>query len=573
MNLTTLNIENFLGIDEVELDLDQVNFICGSNGRGKTSVRHGLEWLLSGTARMVKGSRLGEKNLIRDDGSDRCQVEAGLTDGVIRRSRSQNSPSTLYFSYRGVKQPDQRDDPSKTQIQESIYTKMDLNESVIHFLLDGEDYVDLKPDDRRSELFDLFGAATADEIESMLQETDLDEAQIEHAVEAMDDQETIDDLIDMYVEMRRQYKRDKKSAKNRADDNDEVGVVQFTVADEEREIPYKKALHIRDEKLKPKLKDVNNEITELQKTGLNFSLNDSADELTEKKKKLNEKLEQAPDHSKLEKKRNKVGAKLEQAKKRREMADSGEGNCIFDPDESCPVDEDTLENFSENIEEEIGDLEDKYEKIADKISTIDKLKNQKQKVEGRLESLPSPEQREKFKELTERSENLQTAIQEIDEAEKQNSAAREARETIKKKDEQIDRTNEIINTLKGIKGEMIPMDDYRDLLDSIGEIMDIDLKITSEGEITLNGRPPAFLSSSERIRLQYAHQLALCDLTEAGVIALDYAEELDKDNRKKLLKLLEEFRESYETLFVLIARQLNECPIDGNLINLDQKLS
>lgn len=574
MNLNTLDIENFLSIDDASLNFESINFICGSNGRGKTSVRHALEWMLSGAARMVKGSKLGEKNLIRDaDGADHCEVEGHFRDGNIRRRRTFKTSSSLYFTYRGIKQPEQREDPTKTDIQKAIYDKLNLNGSAVHFLLDGEDYISLSSDDRRSELFRLFGGTDADAIESAIEETDLSDRAIEHVRESLEETDTIDGLIDRYVEIRREAKREKKSASDALDDLSKVEIVTFEVDDDVRELPYEKAVHDRDEKLAPKLDEVTDEISEMQSKGLNFNLNDSADELSDELEAVENKLDDAPGTDKIEGKISEKRAELTQAKKRKEMADAGEGQCVFDDSEPCPVDDETLENFSNDIQETIDSIEDDLDKLQTNQKKINKLKNKKSKLEGRLESLPDEDQRERFNELKEKKDNLEVAIKAIDDAERTNEKIEEHTKTVEKQQKRIDRVNDIIDALESIKGDLIPMDEYQDILNEAGDILEVDLDITSEGDITLDGRPPVFLSSSEQIRLQYAHQFALCGLTDSGVLSLDYLEELDKQNRRKFLKMIDHFEGDYETLIVLIARQLGEPPLDSNLINMDDILA
>lgn len=569
--LNRLDVENFLTIDDSSIEFDDLNFIVGKNGQGKTTIRHAVEFLFCGTARMTKGSNISIKNLINDESDETSLlVKGNFTDGYIKRRRSKSS-SALKFSLQGIQQPEKRDDPTKTQKQQAILDHHNVTKEGFHYLLDGDDYASLSPDDRRRELFRLFGGGDSDTIAEKINESEIDDKLKEFCLNEVDDDTDIDTLIETFVQKRRDAKRDRNNID--PDDYSVPDVITFKINGDQKELAFEQALHIRDKKLKPKLSDARDSKNELEKDGLNFQLSESSGKLKKERDDVQEKIENAPDLNKILDKISSLKAEKKNHKKRLKMADDGKGSCVFDESKDCPVDEQTLDNFSDNMKEKIRDIDEKIDKLESNETKIRDLRERYKKLDSKLDALPTDDEFEKHEAVCQRINDLERAIEKINQAESNADDRKKAEEELETSEKTIEASNIIIDELKSIKGDLLPIEDYRGHLNKIGRILGENFSIDESGEILMNDRPPEFLSSSEYIRLQYAHQITLNELTDVGFLAFDYVEELDKENRKRFMKLLKEFRNSFTTVFVLIARDINSAPLDANLINVETELT
>ncbi len=95
MKIKHISIKEFLAIKHLELDLQTpVNLIIGENEQGKSSLRDGIQWCLTGTARGLK-THSEQAHLIHDGGKA-AEVTITHDDGqAITRRKTPKSPPTV----------------------------------------------------------------------------------------------------------------------------------------------------------------------------------------------------------------------------------------------------------------------------------------------------------------------------------------------------------------------------------------------------------------------------------------------------------------------------------------------
>lgn len=95
MKIKQISIKEFLAIKHLELDLQTpINLIIGENEQGKSSLRDGIQWCLTGTARGLK-THSEQAHLIHDSGKA-AEVTITHDDGqAITRRKTPKSPPTV----------------------------------------------------------------------------------------------------------------------------------------------------------------------------------------------------------------------------------------------------------------------------------------------------------------------------------------------------------------------------------------------------------------------------------------------------------------------------------------------
>ena len=93
MRIQKLVLKNFRSHEETVLELDQLNFIRGSNGSGKSSIQMALEYLFTGRCALTDAAGRWAEGLIRS-GEKELEVSATLLDGeTVCRRRTARSQS------------------------------------------------------------------------------------------------------------------------------------------------------------------------------------------------------------------------------------------------------------------------------------------------------------------------------------------------------------------------------------------------------------------------------------------------------------------------------------------------
>jgi hypothetical protein len=95
MKIQTIDIKNFLALEQVTLDLQApINIIAGANEAGKSSIRDAIQWCLTGQARGLK-THQDQAYLIRE-GAKAAEVTITLVDGqAIARKKTPKTPASI----------------------------------------------------------------------------------------------------------------------------------------------------------------------------------------------------------------------------------------------------------------------------------------------------------------------------------------------------------------------------------------------------------------------------------------------------------------------------------------------
>lgn len=565
MEIQKAKFNGFLSLTDVSLDLVGINFITGENNMGKSSIRDGIEYTITGETRMTKGSKIAEKFLVSDDpNQNKCETAVKIDDSVIKRNRTKNAPSQIEFKVNGTEYPRGPKSHSKRDKQEAVYEHLDLDEDLVHFLLDGRDYIEISPDDRREMLFKVFGINDEDKIKDNLRETNLAESYLEDVKSIIGDYGNIDDLIDHYVELRREAKRKRRPAKKKRDNESPIEVVEIYYQGEEQDVPYKKAIKLKEDKFNDYLVQLDDKIENIN---FNEDYNGpSAEQIQEKLDDLESKLEVLPERSEVEEEISDLKARKLKLEERYEAAKDGSGTCIYDDTCECPVDEDVVKGFAEDAKETIQDIDEALSTKSSELKKIKRINREFDKYESKLEHAPSEDTLSKLKDLRARRTKLQENIDTIESAQQHNAEYEKAQQQIDSANSSISRANEIIDALEEVKNNIIieALEDYRDVLSDWSELLDDSFEITDDLELLMKGRPAYALSDSEQLRLAYVNQIALSTVTNAGFFALDDVDTLFGDNRLNLIKGLKAYREKIDTALVIFSSDLEAPLLDGS---------
>jgi len=322
IQVSRIRIENVFGITELEFDPDGVSVIRGDNDTGKTSVLRAISLLLGGghdPEALRKGADSGEVRFQLEDGTE---VWASLTE------------NGTYYKIEG------REDVTARQLLDQLQDEISVNPISI---------VQARPKDRGQILLEAMPMRVdPEDIESAFEcispsryEPTLGEIRDKHALRILGDKSSgiIGDLYEQRQELHG-AKRDK----------------QGTVSDLQQSVEQ----HDDPEALKKEREQLTEDVNQLthQKDEAIEAINDWEKQQIEKireeakKKREAQREEFDPEIKELEMKRERILEKIEQAKKAEQTKE-----------------------IIEKRKAELGELEDRYERLSEAIENLRSLRN------------------------------------------------------------------------------------------------------------------------------------------------------------------------------------------------------
>lgn len=557
MKLDRINLEEFICFEnKVNFSFSNLNFVVGENGAGKTTLINSIEWLITGSTRMTKGSNIAEKYLITDSpNADKAIVQGYFNDEdtFVERNVTENRTSKIKVKHQGEKVPSGPKAPTKTEKQEEIYQLLNTNQDLAHYLLDGMDFAALSPDDRRKELFSLFDIDDPERAEEKLEDCDLQDEQINELTSQINDS-SIDEVIDNWIEKRRSVKRDKRKYKNRLNDIDNDFPDKVEVNDEE--FAFKFAINNIDN-FEEKIKNKRKKLQTLK--GKSDVVQESKEEIEEEINSFEEVLEDKPSYKQVSEKKEEISGEIKSLQIRIKSAEDGKARCIYDQSHECPVDQTKVSNFVEESKEQIKKLEEKYERLDENGEKIRKIENKIEKLNNKKNNALPESDLNKINELEEEISNLDNDIDKVKQLKQDKDEYEKGENKIDKYEDQVKTINDVIDALEDTKERILNdyLDEYRNELSTISQIMNCDFTLSDDMDLLRNSRPYYALSESEQLELTYANQLALSCVTNSNYFALDRVDTLFGAKRVNLIKTLKYYMNQGKIDFGLVVLSSN----------------
>jgi len=564
MQIQTINIQQFLGINQATLELGNINIVTGANGAGKSTVADAIRMAITGEPVRVQFKK--DMAQLLHQGSPRGHIRITTTDGnsiardvgsarIIGKGQVQVDDhlmraldATRFTHARPKERRDILTDIltlnfNKDQIREAIETVVKINQSVeslIEMAAEGAwDEVEQRLKSNVSYLRrqwqditgERYGSQKADAWAQTAPKPDIETEDLEQKVAGLKQQaEHLSHEITRIKTVREQQSQQKaqimaqiESAKIRL--KEIGGIENMDHVMECLKVEIQK-LKQRDDGLVQKALDLKARHGELKS-----DLNAAKQVLqcpccNEAVRIVNGKLVKAetPDMSKL---RQQLDALDEQMTKIQEEHQSVVNRCNQLQTELR--DKMMIQTKAQNLNEQLQTLR----------STLDKLNQNENEAEtGSLEQ----ELRQVSEELEEKQEqlqNLKVQWQAWETAQENTCNALKVHRQIMLSEKLANlfgangvRQTLVARALQPLNNALIEMA----TIAGWGEII-----IDGDMELYLNGRPFGLLSKSEQWRVNLCVSKALCDLTESGLFLIDEANILDIRNRSGFLDLMKHF--------------------------------
>jgi exonuclease SbcC len=141
--LRKLKLVNWRNYSLVEIDLEKMNVFIGKNGSGKTNIKAAIEFLFTGKCEYTLAGEKVEE-LIKD-GQGQAIVEGVLDDGTIVRRTVPGDLKVQGWS------------GNTTTLQKLLMDKLNTTEAVITAVLNTNNFINLKDDQKKNMIFALLG--------------------------------------------------------------------------------------------------------------------------------------------------------------------------------------------------------------------------------------------------------------------------------------------------------------------------------------------------------------------------------------------------------------------------------
>jgi len=132
MKINNLKLKDFRCHRDIMLKLDRVNVIIGRNGAGKTSIRDGIEYALTGINRLTDGRGAGAEIMINWE-AEKAEIALDLEDiGTVTRE----IPNNLQIAdWEG----------NKTAQEDALFEKLKVDRRTIRAILNTTNFILLDP--------------------------------------------------------------------------------------------------------------------------------------------------------------------------------------------------------------------------------------------------------------------------------------------------------------------------------------------------------------------------------------------------------------------------------------------
>jgi hypothetical protein len=144
MKITKLVLKSFRSYHDTDFDLNVPRvLIAGLNGTGKSSVREGIRWLLTGKAQGLDGKGAGVIVLSPTGNGTQAVAVSGALSTVGEMARSWQAPQTSSLRIEGM-------EGTPTMVQQGLYDKLRTSEAFLEAVLDSGTFLKLHHADAKA---------------------------------------------------------------------------------------------------------------------------------------------------------------------------------------------------------------------------------------------------------------------------------------------------------------------------------------------------------------------------------------------------------------------------------------
>ena len=605
MKICNLELRNFRNHEKSFLVFDRVNFIFGKNNQGKSTIKLGLEYALTGENEYVPNPA-SAKSQIRS-GATEAFVEAEVEEmGTIKRTIT---PKGTAVELNSNKLPDR-------ELLKEIEDIYNISYEPLNCIINSSKFLSMKADEQKDFLFRLMGMKldAAQIIDFMNNPSDEAKKAVENGIKKTP--VTIEDLDGLYKDFYASRKAAKKGLENvkakmtalgtvpasSGVDINKVNAEKDEVQKKREEILGKIALIDERKKQKDKLeKEVLGIEDELDKVTaqLDKSVNvaDAEETIFGYVTELNKRQQE----------KEKSSVALNVLKKQTESMRNMLGKlnttiCPLSDKLICKTDKTVLTNdlqlqISQN-EQEIKNLETA---VADHSKCINELNVKKEHLEKQVALYAKlDELNEKHKKVSTQlssivvedkqaleilKNNLQLKLRDLDELIETHKKWVNAKNSETELSIEFSKASNEVALYEYLVEEFSPKGVKSRILQKVIQPVQDHCNKTFEtltnGEYKLefdfskgfdiivtnpNGTVPVRnLSNSEKLRIGIVFQDAISTVTNAKLMFIDNAEILDEDNLKLLVELIKKIQDRYDSIFVIATYEdQNKCKKVGS---------
>ena len=559
MNIKNLKIENFIGINSIDIEFDKpVNLFLGKNNQGKSSLVHAMLFPFTGRCLERGYNKKNQAKQLRNDPDEKFTIQLGTPEGVLEATES--------------KQPKQTITPEEAEI---IFRP----QSVLY----------MEPKSRQAIFGEIQKHTGAEkEIESLMEAEGFASETVEKVKVNMDIAQ------EWAVEQRRIAKRTiKETEANIKELPPSVIEVGYKTVDLEK---------FKMEEIESRLRQRQNELKEVERLLIEDSATLEASDAEEvskilaQQKKALEEIDEKELAAIAEQAGKKVDVYQQELKQINDRTIELETEVSLNKDRIKKIK--ALEGICPHCEQPVTDeikiklIDDYQEHCRDIPVNINQLKRKKEEIEAILEvaiekyneaesNLSGMEQQREniIKEIKrweialsnisqrpireEKKEGLENKISNLELLLKSIALYESAKLLKQQGNIKIKQQNEIIENMDKLDELLKPDGELRKIAAGSLGGLDIDQKLASSwsmanmelrpnGEIWYDNRPIESASASEKYRASVLLAEVLCRTLNYGIMVLDGLEVLDKDNRRKLLQRMPEWTEKIQSVFLLM---------------------
>jgi DNA repair exonuclease SbcCD ATPase subunit len=614
MRINRIELRNVRNHQNTVLELDRLNIITGRNGAGKSSILYALEAALTGRCAVTDRAGRGLGDLVsvgRKGAKISIQIQAGKETYYIERSITATGGSTLKV--------DDWSGGAKAQ-QAELMARLGADPDTISCLLGVSAFLSMPEKDQREMLVRLAGAkATAGELQEWMGDELFSAWQ--EVVGPIDGAtpETLKDWWRTAYDARARAKRELAAAEGRlaglaelshSDDLPDPTELpeleaQLTQLEEELRLAYEaKDARLWRERIEEELAETNRRqiilLAELEEAGAEtqeVDLDGIKTRLEEARQTQRAAADTAAD----------LAAQIRGLDAAIEAVQEASGACPLAPEHiSCPLSGDDLKDLKKELEAKRRKLVRAHERAQKETSNAsvrateleDELKAAQaraeaagrrdeaaakledleatiQRLEKELAELPAPEGDpvgiDILRERISRSRDIIARAQAVQEAREKQAEAEAQAEALRV---EVNKYEALVALFEpqptGIPNLML-----KRTLDSISLQVSGALEAMTGGTYSVaiepepwritvhNGRDTVevrHLSASERFRVGVAFSVVLSRMAGLGILVIDDAEVLDRENRSLLSAYLDDL--DFETVILLATRDDKPIPLD-----------
>jgi DNA repair exonuclease SbcCD ATPase subunit len=605
MKINNLELKNFRNHERSFLLFDRVNFIFGKNNQGKSTVKLGLEYALTGKNEYVTNAA-SAKEQIRC-GTPEAFVEAELEEmGTIKRTIT---PKGTDVELNSNKLPDR-------EVLKEIEDIYGISYEPLNCIINGSKFLSMKPNEQKDFLFKLMGINfTASQIVSfMANPTNEAKKKVEDSLTKAP--VSIEDLDNLYKDFYASRKVAKKELENVKAKTTALGPVPDDSGVDIGKINVEKA------KVEKKREDVLGKIAVInerkrQKDRLEKEIQRIKDELEKVTSQIDKSVNVADaeetifcyvtDINRHQQEKEKSSVALNVLKRQTESLKNMLGKlntpiCPLSDKLVCKTDKTVLTNDLElqirKNEKEIKSHETNVEEHTKNINELNTKKDHLERQVGLYVKMD--DLNERLKEVSAQHTGIVVQDKLALEAENEelqkkladlNAAVEAHKKWIDAKKIQDELSREFTKAAdevalyeylveefspKGVKSRIL-----QKVIQPVQDHCNKTFETLTNGEYKLefdfskgfdiivtnpNGTVPVRnLSNSDKLRIGIVFQDAISTVTNAKLMFIDNAEILDEDNLKLLVELIKKIQDRYDSIFVIATYEdQNKCKKVGS---------